>query len=258
MKNIVFILLFIASGPILACSCVTTKLLYKVENSDFIARAKILKVTPDPNDERKHDLEIEILELFKGEEVKSIKIFSFLKSSCAIYAPEGSTWLIFARTNADGINIFGACSGSRQLDRKIDEKRYPNASRNFKKSIDFKQEVLRYLRDNDIEVTNNNKLRLNLSNKCLREIADVPFEKREFGLYEVEINEDLGIGKITPLKEFANEKLKNELPQCLKSGLYATKRKRKEEVEGNFTMILAVYMYKKEDVQEAFLSLYSL
>tara|TARA_R110002124_G_scaffold2112_2_gene13977 strand:- start:10637 stop:10837 length:201 start_codon:yes stop_codon:yes gene_type:complete len=54
----------------------------------FIAKDKILKVTVNKENEGLHDIEIEIIHLFKGENISKLKIYSALNSSYQFFTPE--------------------------------------------------------------------------------------------------------------------------------------------------------------------------
>lgn len=77
----------------------------RVANAEFIATAKILRITPDEENPNLHNIEIEIVDLFKGKNTPNLKIYSALNSSCAFYTPENTSWLIFAIENQTKILI---------------------------------------------------------------------------------------------------------------------------------------------------------
>lgn len=119
------------------------------QQSQFVAKAKILKVTPDSANNDYHDADIELITLYKGERRAKIKILSVRNSSCFFLPSVNSTWIIFVSVSG-GTLSFGSCSGSLELDRVFDTAQYPNAGENYSKKIALKQQVLEYLSSHGI------------------------------------------------------------------------------------------------------------
>ena len=144
MKTIFTIFFLLLTYQSFACSCVTMGVVERYGRADFVAKAKILDVKPDPKREDFHILKIQIQDLFKGNQVDTLYLNSYLKSSCAFLTPVNTTWLIFANKSDNGELGFGLCSGPQQIDRVFDPSKYPNAEKNYRNSLDLKFEVLEY------------------------------------------------------------------------------------------------------------------
>jgi hypothetical protein len=154
MKVFLLVISFFINSSVFACSCFVNVLLDKIQNSEFIAKIKVLKVSEPMSDGQYQNAEIEVLELFKGNNIKSIKIYSNLNTSCNLIVSENTTWLVFANNDKSGLMQFGYCSGSIQLDRKFDLEKYPNVESNWKNSIDRKIALLRYFKSKNIRNPN--------------------------------------------------------------------------------------------------------
>lgn len=202
-----FLFLFLALFPIQAfgCKCSYPLLTENYQRSDFVAVVMVLKVTPDPKNGASHTLDIEPIHVYKGKESSLLSVNTFANTSCAFSLPEGSTWLVFAKVGANGIPGFGPCSGSEQIHRNLNAVKYPTVT--YGKEVDLKLGVLTFLKENGL--ANPNPYDLQLSDlKLLNTIMFSGFEhQNKFAVYELDVNEDLFIGKITTLQSFDNPQL---------------------------------------------------
>jgi hypothetical protein len=139
-----FLLVFLFPVASHACSCGNIGVVNDFQQSKFVAKAKILRITPDPANPDYHDAVIEIISLYKGEHLSKIKILSSLKSSCSFLPVENSTWIIFAQ-RWQGMLSFGSCSGSRDIGENFDAVQYPDAAKNYRNSIKLTEGVLSFL-----------------------------------------------------------------------------------------------------------------
>lgn len=78
-----YILIFLLPSGLFACSCASELVVNNFQKSQFVAKAKLIKITPDPANEDYHDAEIQIIELYKGEHLAKIKIASLRNTSCS-------------------------------------------------------------------------------------------------------------------------------------------------------------------------------
>lgn len=251
-------LLIFSVHKVFACSCGIVPLMDRIPMSDFIATAKILKISPDKENSELHNIEIEIINLYKGQPTKYLKIHSVLNSSCAFYTPENSEWLIFASKNKSGDLSFGYCSGAKRLDRKFDSDRYPHAEKNYKKSIELKLQVLEYLKNYEIQTSNEFELITSFSNGCLKNFKGYEVETDRFALYELTIEIDLSIIEVKALKEFDNDNLKSDLLNCVKESVKVYTRKKETEISNNTKIIIGLYYYASERGNESFIGLFDL
>jgi hypothetical protein len=253
MKYLFSIFLILIVHQTFACKCSHIQLLENVAQSDFIATAKILSLKPDQTNKDFHIIEIKILELYKGKRIKSLKINSVLNSSCAFLTPKNTTWLIFATKNKNGDLSFGMCSGSRQLDVEIDSAKYPLAKENYQKSIDLKLNVLSYLRKNSIVAENDYSLSISFSNDCLKKFNGVKISKDKFALYELTIDKNLKVTKVTPIKEFDNNAIRADLVKCIHENIRFHTYNKTENKKVN-KIIICFYYYETERGDPSFIS----
>ncbi|WP_343797747.1 hypothetical protein [Gaetbulibacter jejuensis] len=259
MKKILLTIIFITiSSKLLACSCGIVPLMDRIPMSDFIATAKILKISPDKENSNLHDIQIEIIDLYKGQQTSNLKIYSALNSSCAFYTPENSEWLIFASKNKNGDLSFGYCSGAKQIDRKFNSEKYPYAEKNYKKSIELKLQVLEYLKKSELQTSNEFGLRTSFSNGCLKEFKGYEVKTDRFALYELTVESDLSISEVKALKEFDNENLKNDLLNCVKESVKIYTRKKETDISNKTKIIIGLYYYASERGNESFIGQFDL
>ncbi len=223
------------------------------QRSEFVAVVKILKVTPDPNNDTYHTLEIETLNRYKGEASTLLRINTYANTSCAFSIPENTTWLVFASMGDNNILGFGPCSGSQQIDRYLEDARYPRAAANYKRSLDLKQEVLSYLKKNElVEV---NPYNLTLFDIGIHETTTFKgFDNQNrFAVYELDVNEDLSIDKVTALQSFDNPKLAQLFSEHLRKNARINNKFRKS-IPTKTKLIMIYYYYPAEGNDQSFVS----
>lgn len=215
MKRFSFLLLLVIlmiSSEAFACSCINFPLTYNFQRSQFVAKAKIIKVTQDPSNAEYHDAEIELITVYKGERLTKIKILSMMKTSCSFLPATNTTWLIFASMQ-DGKLSFGNCSGSLQTDRTFIPPYVTRGPKNYSKSIELKEEILEYLRDRNL---NPNPPGLTVSNSALESIRGYK-SRSTFAVFQIDINADLSIAGVKVLKKFQNGALNRAVIRAIKT-----------------------------------------
>jgi hypothetical protein len=239
MKRLSFILLLamlIVSVEAHACRCITAPLIDYFQRSQFVAKAKILKVTQDPSNEEYHDAEIELITLYKGEHLTKIKIRSVIRTSCYFLPKENTIWLIFASI-LDGKLSFGQCSGSLQTDITFIPPYDTRGPKNYRESIELKQEVLEYLRDHHIDP---NPHDLDVSNAALESIRGYK-NKTNFAVFQVDVNADLSIAGIKVLKKFQNGALNRVVLKKMKANTTFSIGERKLTKPTQITIVCYFY-----------------
>ncbi len=256
IKKLLLCFLMLIAKETFSCSCALTPLLEKYQRSEFIATIKILKVIQDEKNEDYHDIDFELINLYKGTSINKLKIESVLNSSCSFLPSENTTWLIFASKDHKGFLSFGFCSGTKQIDREFDLVEHPNLDVKYKKSIDLKLEVLDFIKGNKIVVDNKFKLIQNDYRICLDGLKGFN-EKGRFAVYEVNVNRNLSIENIRILKRFKNKDLSKKLTVCLRENLKMTVRTVDVIPEmTKITMIFFYYSTEKENL--SFVSIWDL
>ena len=266
MKKLLTLFILLLTNSLFACVCMRPSLMDLTAKADFIATAKILSVNKDSENEDIHNIQIEILELFKGPKVDSLKLHSRLNSSCGFYTPKNTTWLIFAYKGKDGMLSFGYCSGSETMSEKWDSelysKKYSNAeldklNASYLDKVKSKIEVLEYLRESKIKPINEFDLKPHFIDDCLKNIRGFDEKTERFSLFELTINEDLSIQKVLALKEFENEELALNLMECVKSRILVSAGKDKA-IPNKSKIIIGLYYYPANGKRASFISKYSL
>ncbi|SMC88540.1 hypothetical protein [Pedobacter africanus] len=252
-KLIIVLILLLASAKTFACSCAPSLLTDNFQRSQFVAKAKILKVTPDPTNENYHDAEIELLTLYKGERLKKIKIHSVMNTSCAFLPSEKSTWIIFASV-WEGKLSFGACSGSLELGRTFDAVAYPNANKNYSRSIELKQQVIAYLQKHNI--LNPNPFGFHVYNEQLKLLKGYK-NKNRFAVFQLEVNKDLSITDLKLLQGFQNRALNKAVVSNVKENLKLRNTSGKPVLKP-VRMVVFCYFYEQEDTHQSFLSFFDI
>lgn len=262
MKRVLLLLLLLSAKQMLACSCVVTPLESRIASADFAALARIVQVSPDTENENQHDLRIEIISLYKGEKVSSLKLRSMLNTSCAFYTPENTTWLLFANRNADGDLSFGFCSGAMQLDREFPDNVHlengitaEELESNYRQTYERKLEVLEYMRDKGIEPENEFGVRVRFPAECLENLKGRKSNTR-FALYRVRVNPDLSVDRVSAVKKFDNPKITQALRRCFKKGLEVLPANRKEgkKIPRKTEVFMILYQVPSEEGEDAFVS----
>jgi hypothetical protein len=255
MKACILIALCLISTASFACSCASATLLEHFQHSDFVAKVKVLKVSEATSDGEFQDATIEVLELYKGNKITTIKIYARLRTDCNLIVPENSTWLVFAKTNQSGFLSFGLCSGSMHLDRKINSNDYPNLETNWINKINQQISVLQFFAANHINQPNEFDLRLN---RQLRDSITDLFkgyegEVRSNAVFQLTVEKNLSISKIEALKEFDNQQLSKELLKYLKGNIKISSQNN-SGINKRTQLIVIYYFYPAEKEYRSFIS----
>lgn len=239
-----------------ACECVYTPLTTLVNNSAFIAKIKILKVSEATADGEYQTAEIEVLDLYKGKQSKTIKINAALKTDCILNVKENSTWLVFADYGKSGKLEFGYCSGSIQIDQQIDTLKYPDLKEKLKRSIELKTSVLNFFKENKINKTNEDHFTLNVSD-FMDKLIGYPVSENRFAVYQLIIEKDLTISKVKMLQSFGNKDLSEKIAEnLLKLGKIHSKQVQKLDKPSIMTIVF--YHYPSEQHNGSFISRHDL
>lgn len=259
MKYLLFFLSFFICQYSFACVCNRVSLLDQVARADFIAKAEIISITPRPGDPEIHEVEIKIIELYKGEKTKMLVVYSALNSSCAFYPGKNTNWLIFATKGQDGKPGFGYCSGSIHLDRKFVAALHPDWEQKYIDSYELKLQVIEFLKLKKIEPVNEYALGTGISNKCLADFRGINIGPGRFALFELTIRPDLTIKKVRALKKFDNRSIKKDLNDCIKHGaeVYGLKE-RLSSIPETTKLLMGLYYYPPEQGNHGFIGEFAL
>jgi hypothetical protein len=259
MKKIFLAILFsIGFVPVFSCSCVIIKMADAVAFADFIATARIRNVVPDSIQPQYKNVTIELINLYKGERITTLRVNTEDQTSCEFSLAVNSVWLFFAAKNPDGKIGFGACSASEQIDIKYpDSLRYPNAESNHSREIAFRLEVLAYLRDAKISPRDTYQLNTKIQPHILYKFQGANVTGTEFAIYALTVGTEMEIQNIRVLKELKDQKLRTELYTYLKSNLAVYQREKDKGMPLATELIFIVCGYPAEDGYPGFLSEYN-
>ena len=250
-KRLCCLIMFLFPGGLFACSCDNEGVINNFQRSEFVAKAKIIKITPDSTNSEYHDAVIEIINLYKGEQLSRIKIMSSLNTSCGFLPDENSTWIIFAST-WQGVLSFGFCSGSMQIDDTFDSVEYPNAAKNWGNTVKLREGAITFLSNHKIFNPNPSSIRAYNS-----EIGSFKGykNKNSFAVFQVDVNSDFSIAAIKQLKKFQNGKLNRLVFNSMKTKLTLA-GKRGRPLGKPARLILFCYYYEQNGAHQSFLSFF--
>ena len=252
MKKLFFLSLMLISVNAFACECMPRPLVERHQSADYVATAKILKMLPDKQDPNHFTLEIFPTNVYKGK--PGTTLIEVFYEPCSPFPSENSTWLIFATDGKKGLSSFEPCSGNLLLDRVFtadDSIRYPNAERNYKKSIELKLSVLEFLKKQKITEVNEYDLKKMLTKDCFSDLKGYT-NNNSFVVFKVKVNEDLTIGKISTLQAFDNSQLSNKLFNCLKENLKINIQE-SPKIPRKTSLMLIYYYYPAEAEYQSFI-----
>lgn len=248
MKKILQITIFLFSIGIFACTCDDPKVTEKFIESDFVAKARILKNYKNESSRELYRADIVISELFKGNELKSIYVAGRsdggIGSSCAIFIPENTELIVYARKNKDGKYSVGMCSGLLYLNKRNLKKQ--------KRELD----ILKMFKSKKIDFTDKINYREKAKlHKDLEQFKGIELEK-SYGIYEITFESDLTITNVKEISGFGNP-VDQKLIKIIKSTEWSSFDKGiKDKVPENSKLLIGIYFYPKEKGNPSFLSQY--
>lgn len=246
MKNIFQVLIFLLSIASFGCTCDPPAVTDKYIQSDFVARATIVKNFKNEGSEELYEAEIIISELFKGEALKSIYVAGRsdgkIGSSCSIFIPEKTELIIYAHKEANGKFVISMCSGLLYL----------NGGKS--KRINRELSILKLFKEKGITFTD--KITYRETGKLyskLKQFEGIELRK-SFAIFQITFATDLTIKKISEISGF-DKPINEELIEILKSTTWRSYHKQIENVvPENSRLLIGIYYYGKEKSNPSFLS----
>ncbi len=217
--------------------------------SEFVAEVKITKVYENEGEEEIYKSDIEILNLYKGDPLKSIYVAGRsdgkMGSSCAIRIHENTELIAYGHKNKDGEMVIGMCSGLTYTKNHyfINNKR-----------IDREKRMLSALREKNIVLTN----KVHVSNYSslndeLKQFKGLELEK-DFAIFEIEFDSDLKVKNIKSITGFEgslNMKLMKILKNLEWQSYYNGER---NVVPESRRILFEINYYKDEENNTTFLT----
>ena len=233
----------------LACVCMPPKFTEKYTASDFVAKARIIKVYKNESDEELYKADILIHALYKGVSIKSIYVEGRSDgkrgSSCAIFIPENTELIIYAK-NSDGNFTTGSCSGLVYLNQD---------KRTLRAEI-REMEMLNILKKRSIKYTGNINYypETGSFSKQTSTFNGIHLNK-SFALYELIFAEDVTLKSVNVISGF-NKKTDDELIEILKISTWKAMERNfiRKSVPDNSRFKIGFYYYSEEDKYQSFIS----
>jgi len=241
-------LLFVFPLGVFACRCIDEGVVNDFQKSEFVAKAKLIKITADPVNPDFHDAVIEVIRLYKGAPLVGIKIRSVLRSSCRFLPEVGSTWIIFAQ-RYNGILSFGLCSGSMRMEETVDQNKYMRRVKN-NSGVELKESVIDFLSSRGLFDPNPGELQAGVGGLELFKDFN---NKNRFAVFQVDVFPGFLITEISVLQKFSNRRLNRLFFEHMKknlsvSGLWGKPLKEPAR------LILFCYFYREHGADLSFLS----
>lgn len=249
--SLLVLFLLVCSHSAFACRCVSSTLLEDYSSSDFVAKIKLLKITPDPANEEYHDAKIEVISLYKGTMRNTIKIRTALRTSCAFNPKENTTWIIFARQSKDLLST-NLCSGNLAVYERKEPNITPKAS--FGGMFKPVDEILAFFSQNKITKDQYHGVEIRVSGlEFLRGFKN----NNAFSVFQFDVNPDLSVTKVTQLQKFENRRLNRAVMRLMKKS--AKVYDWAQKLGPSATKIYAVvYFYPHKGILNSYLQLESM
>ena len=196
MKYKIVLILFFIFYKSYSCSCSQLSLIDKVKTHEYIAKIRIIESKTIANYIDSFDpyfVKIETIKQYFGEKATEIHLESMSDSSCGMYLPKDTEWIVYGyKDKKDGKIYTSLCSGNFQLNKTIDSLKYKNYFKEYPKQ---QKRVLNILEELNIKKIK--ELNLKSSNKspkdnglqkallCINNLDS----KKSFGCYKLIYNE---------------------------------------------------------------------
>ena len=239
------------------CSCLDNHLINDFEKAAFVAKVRVIKVTPDPQNNDNHLLKIEIQELYKGDSANLLVLHSWSNSSCSMMVNENTEWIIYAGRLANGNISFGFCSRHTAISNiylGVNLTNDPEFLKKHEQNIKRQIGILQFLKSLKNFPKNEFNLKTHFDSKdtSLRGY-DLPVGS--FAVYQIQINNDLTIRKVKNIKAFQNKDLHNKLGHILKEELkIRTFNRNITQIEKPTELLLILYYFPKEGSENSFVT----
>ena len=211
-------LLLLASSALLACSCRSMPILERVDESDFVGIVKASDIEIDKADPDYHRIQVETVEVYKGEKVNKLTIHSSLSSSCSFMIDKDANWLVYAKRQQRGL-VFSFCSGSKRVISKnyglqdISEERLAYRSYIVRREV----ETLRFVRDMKVDTRGTASLDLPVDlDRFYRTKIEVAIDGSRSVILKLRYNPDAMLCTIDVVKSSGNKQLDQLAMKTLK------------------------------------------
>ncbi len=233
----------------MACGCSFSNPSDRFVSADFVGRIRIVKVYPNEADNKPYKADVEIIEHFKGDKIKSIYIAGrsdgSLGSSCDVFYPEGSDLLVFARNDSGGRISFGMCSFPIVFENNLEQ--------NLRDL-----EIVRVLSKYDSTLTAKYEPIISSSFSEFLESKKGIKLKEQYALFEVVLDDQVSPSEVNLIKGFEDEIDSEIINELFKSTWEIRFHRKEDSVEGAVKVIVPVYFHPPEMGEKSFLSNFGL
>ncbi|WP_046755266.1 hypothetical protein [Kordia jejudonensis] len=235
---LILFLLFSINGY--ACKCFTSPIHYKFTQADFVGKIIVKKIYTNKGRERYYKADIEIKELYKGNETKSIYIHGNngrdFNDSCDIFIDEGQEVLVYLKKHDNGSYYLETCSEPIFLN-KADTIEF------IKKRNHKKIQILRALKSKNIDFTNTIKFSAKDLDIFLRSYRGIELNT-DFAIYEVTFKENLKVKCVQKVRGFQH-RIDRKIKKFLKHTEWASRYKGERNSTPNNSKYLVIIYYGK-------------
>jgi hypothetical protein len=244
-----------------ACVC-HSEVLTDCIKADFIAEVKVVKAYQnEKSDYHFYKIDIEPIVIYKGGKQTSLYVYgsngSAMQTSCDLYVPINTTWLVYATKSKNGNLEFGMCTSSRELgisrydSVKLDKKGIERIKRRDTRERQF----LDFFNENQKAFDKSNAISdgsIIGIDEFLKTYKGATFDNN-FGSYKIVFNKDYTVKKVVVIKKFEKAFDKKLIETIKKLKFDYLKRGVKNIQEGAY-IPLVITFYE----EETFLSHYIL
>ncbi len=212
MKYKIVLILFFVFYKNYSCSCSQLSLIDKVKAHDYIAKIKITESKTVENfidSFNPYLVKIETVKQYFGAKVNEIHLESMSDSSCGMYLPKDTEWIIYGYKNKKNGKIYTSlCSGNFQINKTIDSIKYQNYFNDYPKQ---QKRIINILEELNIKKIK--KLNLKVSykypkddglHKALLNMNNLD-SKKTFGCYKLIHNEKGEVIDIEVINSFGRK-----------------------------------------------------
>lgn len=260
MKKLFLLFVFFISTYSLACSCMNFGTpFHAYSSSELVADVTFTKVYPDLKNKNSPYINVDLKynEVFKGNAIKTIKVYGAIFegkkiygswTSCSLGAKEGQRMIVFMKQDKDGLFVLHYCS------HKIYEQ-----SRASGIGFNDSKNILRKLKSNGLFI---NSKYSSVDFGFDQETEKNDFEKvkglsakNRFAIFEITLNIDGSFKDVSTIQNFDSDKDDNIL-SIIKNGKVWIAPDSKILEDEKFNLIL--FFYPKEKNNLSFVSQYFL
>lgn len=229
MKKIILIFLLFFWAKLAACSCADTSLAVEFQESDMVARVKIIS-----EQSTKHKgvikYRLQVLEQYKGKPSQELYYSTMEGTSCESSLSKNTEMIIFAIKDETGNYSMGPCSKTMSFS-------------NDKRGLQEKKEaiqLLHLLKKNTLPVLDRSLF--DISQQALLKGLSASDFKRNLAVFELEFNEDGQVKNIKTQISFGRKADKQA-----KAVLLRTKQKKEKGIpfHRKGLLVLSYYQHSK-------------